>query len=97
MPLPLVSLNFFTAASSAPFCGSLVSACQSVMVNGPVMSRSASVVAAGPCDPEGAADQPQAAISIVIAKRTLNFRMGPFPPTFPATLRRADDPYVSYA
>ena len=83
MPLPLVSLNFFTAASSAPFCGSLVSACQSVMVTGPVMSRSASVVAAGPCDPEGAADPPQAAISIVIANRTPNFRMGAFSSNLP--------------
>ena len=79
MPLPFVSLNFLTAASSAPFCGSLASACQSVIVTGPVMSRSASVVAAGVGDVAGV--PPQAAMSIAIAAKIANFRIRVPPPT----------------
>src|SRR3954467_12606858 len=99
MPLPFVSLNFLTAASSAPFCGSLVSACQSVIVTGAVMSRSASVVAAGAWEPPPAgAAPPQAAMRIRVAARTLILRIGSCPPpTFHTTLRRADDRQVFYA
>jgi hypothetical protein len=75
MPLPFVSLNFLTAASRAPFCGSLVSACHRVRVTGPVMSRSASVVAAALGAAPGALP-PQAATSSAMAAMTLSLRIG---------------------
>src|SRR5512135_3351699 len=80
MPLPFVALNSFTAASSAAFCGSLVSACQSVTVTGPVMSWSASVVAAalGDCDVAGV-PPPHAAMRVAATiARTRSLRMYPF-------------------
>src|SRR5947207_15044447 len=97
MPLPFVSLNFLTAASSAPFCGSLVSACQSVIVTGPVMSRSASVVAAGAGDPPPVGVPPQAAMSIAMAARMLSLRIGSVLLQPLHTTLRREDRHVFYA
>src|SRR6266550_3505359 len=71
MPLPLVSLNFLTIASSATCCGPL-SACQSVMDTGPESVISASV----DCWGAGAAALHAAVTSISVARIAAFIRMG---------------------